>query len=182
MFLFFAVAVGRSWGFQILHGHTHRMRGSGAEMHYDVTLCCWPTPQPSMLRSCSSSLFLLISLHLGVLWITCSEKTLTMEQDSECRGTTSKIHVDLNLKHKSNISKFHTSRSLRCHFSWIIERLFVTCFKLCQTKNWIKYKISSIISRNKPKTPQTNKNLWKHLTQHVLHAPTALVAELSAKL
>lgn len=39
-FLFFLLLWGEAEVFQILHGHTHRMGVSRAEMHGYVTLCC----------------------------------------------------------------------------------------------------------------------------------------------
>ena len=76
-----AVAVGRSWGFQILHGHTHRMGGSGAEMHSYVTLCpspllrlLLPIPHSASFSSLSLSLPSFISPCTGILWITYSGK------------------------------------------------------------------------------------------------------------
>lgn len=50
----FAVAVGRSWGFQILHGHTHSIEGSEAEMH---SLCHTLSPPPILPMPLSDSFF-----------------------------------------------------------------------------------------------------------------------------
>lgn len=55
-----AIAVGRSWGFQILHGHTHRKGGSGAETHSCVTLSC------SSILPCHALRFFLLFLSLSL--------------------------------------------------------------------------------------------------------------------
>lgn len=67
-----AIAVGRSWGFQIFHGHTHRKEGSGAEMHSYVTLPSSPYFYATL--SVSFSLPLFISPCTGILWLTYSGK------------------------------------------------------------------------------------------------------------
>lgn len=68
-----AVAVGQSWGFQILHGHTHTMGGSGAEMHSYVTLC--PPPLDATLPVSSSSPSLYLSMHWDFVDHLLLEKT-----------------------------------------------------------------------------------------------------------
>lgn len=98
-----AVAVGRSWGFQILHGHTHRMGGSGAEMHSYVTFC--PPPPPSPHSPFLFSLSPFISPCTGILWITYSGKTPWGNRSlcSEVQFLKSTLmQISWNVKDKSN--------------------------------------------------------------------------------
>lgn len=95
-----AVAVGRSWGFQILHSHMHRMGGSGAEMHSYVTL--YPPPRATRFFLLSPPL----SLHaLGFCGSLTQgkppeEKEFCIKRFQFRKSTL--MHVSWNVKHKSN--------------------------------------------------------------------------------